>query len=434
VKHRLYILGLSLLLLLWLAACGPAIPDESPTDSTANDGGSAGSSDNAGAGILDEEGGLVTDSGLVYIEIEKGSGPKPNPGEMVAVHYTGRLENGTEFDSSIGGTPFQFPLGMGQVIRGWDEGIALMNVGGKAELIIPPELGYGDTEFGPIPGNSTLYFEVELLDVQPLVSPEPPTPAAPPTSIDPAEFTETESGLRYAVMQAGEGDRPENGELVSIYFSGWVDGGTKFSQTQEGVPLTFIAGQDEIIPGFDEAVLLMQVGEITQFYMPADIALGAEGSGDGVIPPNATLIFEIELIEVSPPPPTPTPAPPPVSIAESDYTVTETGLQFAQISPGNGTAVEDGDTLLVHYNLWLEDGTRVDSSYDRGEPINLALGIGMVIPGWEEGLLLMEEGQIAQLVIPSAQAYGETGFGPIPPDAQLIFEVEVLEIVPLAEE
>ncbi len=111
---------------------------------------------------------MKTPSGLQYIEIEKGSGPAPQPGQIVRVHYRGTLEDGTEFDNShTRGEPIAFPLGVGQVIPGWDEGIALLNVGGKATLILPPDLAYGaQGAGGVIPPNATLTFEVELLDAR----------------------------------------------------------------------------------------------------------------------------------------------------------------------------------------------------------------------------------------------------------------------------
>ena len=110
---------------------------------------------------------VVTDSGLKYIVIEKGSGDKAIPGKAVEVHYTGMLANGKIFDSSIErGEPIEFVLGEGQVIKGWDEGIALMNVGDKMRLIIPPELGYGEKGAGDvIPPKAILIFDVELVSV-----------------------------------------------------------------------------------------------------------------------------------------------------------------------------------------------------------------------------------------------------------------------------
>jgi peptidylprolyl isomerase len=109
----------------------------------------------------------TTPSGLQYIDLVEGTGPTPARGQRVSVHYTGWLKNGQKFDSSVDrGKPIQFTLGTGQVIKGWDEGLATMKVGGKRKLIIPPEIGYGDRDVGPIPANSVLIFEVELLAVQ----------------------------------------------------------------------------------------------------------------------------------------------------------------------------------------------------------------------------------------------------------------------------
>ncbi len=106
-------------------------------------------------------------SGLQYEDLVDGDGVMATPDRKVAVHYTGWLENGTKFDSSLDrGQPFVFTLGAGQVIKGWDQGVDGMKVGGKRKLIIPPALGYGSRGVSIIPPNSTLIFEVELLDVR----------------------------------------------------------------------------------------------------------------------------------------------------------------------------------------------------------------------------------------------------------------------------
>ncbi|MCK9423175.1 MAG: FKBP-type peptidyl-prolyl cis-trans isomerase [Bacteroidales bacterium] len=108
-----------------------------------------------------------TASGLIYVEKVKGTGAKAMAGKKVKVHYTGTLLNGTKFDSSRDrNEPFEFTLGQGQVIQGWDEGVAMMNVGGKATLIVPSSIGYKDRDMGTIPPYSTLVFDVELLDVK----------------------------------------------------------------------------------------------------------------------------------------------------------------------------------------------------------------------------------------------------------------------------
>lgn len=111
---------------------------------------------------------MKTASGLEYIEKEAGTGAQAQAGKTVRVHYTGKLQNGQVFDSSVTrGEPIEFRLGVGQVIKGWDEGIALMKEGGKARLVIPPELGYGQRGAGGvIPPNATLIFDVELVSIK----------------------------------------------------------------------------------------------------------------------------------------------------------------------------------------------------------------------------------------------------------------------------
>ena len=111
---------------------------------------------------------MKTDSGLEYVDTVVGSGDSPKKGQQVTVHYTGRLTNGKKFDSSVDrGQPFMFTIGIGQVIKGWDEGVMSMQVGGKRTLTIPPQLGYGARGAGSaIPPNATLVFDVELLGIK----------------------------------------------------------------------------------------------------------------------------------------------------------------------------------------------------------------------------------------------------------------------------
>jgi peptidylprolyl isomerase len=146
------------------SACGTsssgsaaASPGRQPSDSTAN------SAIPAISGTA-----TTTPSGLQYIDSSPGDGPPAAAGQTVRVHYTGWLEsNGHKFDSSVDrGEPFTFKLGTGQVIKGWDEGVASMKVGGKRRLIIPPDLAYGAAGRPGIPASSTLIFDVELLGIQ----------------------------------------------------------------------------------------------------------------------------------------------------------------------------------------------------------------------------------------------------------------------------
>lgn len=139
-------------------------PAASPTTST---GGSPSPAASATEGPITLKNPTTTPSGLQYEDIVVGTGASPQTGFRVTVHYTGRFLDGKKFDSSVDrGQPFTFVIGVGQVIKGWDEGVATMKVGGKRNLLIPPDLAYGGRGQGPIPPNTPLFFEVELLSVQ----------------------------------------------------------------------------------------------------------------------------------------------------------------------------------------------------------------------------------------------------------------------------
>ncbi|MFM7675907.1 MAG: FKBP-type peptidyl-prolyl cis-trans isomerase [Synechococcus sp.] len=141
-----------------------AMAPDSPAPATGDDALAQGAS--ALGGNLEAQKERMTESGLRITDLVIGDGAEATAGQNVSVNYRGTLESGKEFDSSYGRGPFSFPLGAGRVIRGWDEGVAGMKVGGKRKLVIPPDLAYGERGAGGvIPPNATLIFEVELLQV-----------------------------------------------------------------------------------------------------------------------------------------------------------------------------------------------------------------------------------------------------------------------------
>ena len=206
----------------------------------------------------------------------QGDGPSPEQGDYVSVHYVGTLMDGTEFDSSRKrGTPFEFPLGEGRVIKGWDIGVAQLQVGGKAVFIIPPELGYGSRGAGNvIPPNATLKFEVELLGTKP----------APQ--------------IEYIEIEKGTGPAPKRGQRVAVHYVGTLVDGTEFDNSlNRGQPIAFPLGAGRVIPGWDMGIAMMREGGKATLIIPPELGYGARGAG-GVIPPNATLVFDVELVKV----------------------------------------------------------------------------------------------------------------------------------------
>jgi len=231
----------------------------------------------------------TTASGLKYIDEIIGTGSIPNTGDKVKVHYVGTLEDGTKFDSSRDrNKPFEFTLGVGQVIKGWDEGLSTMKPGGKRDLIIPANLGYGSRAAGKIPPNSTLFFEVELIEVmEAFVDTDFSLPG-------PEEVTQ--SGLRMIIHKKGSGAQPISGQTVEVHYTGLLETGSKFDSSHDrGQPISFQLGQGRVIKGWDEAIALMSKGEKRTLIIPPDIGYGTRAMGK--IPPNSTLIFEVELID-----------------------------------------------------------------------------------------------------------------------------------------
>jgi thimet oligopeptidase len=231
-------------------------------------------------------------TGLEWWVIEEGKGDSPQPTSMVKVHYTGWLEDGTKFDSSVDrGTPSTFTLN--QVIRGWTEGLCLMSVGEKRKFRIPANLAYGSRGRPSIPPDSTLIFDVELLDIIDYAK-VPPMEQLPGDSVT-GEIATSDSGLQWYDIVEGSGETPVNASsTVEVHYTGWLTDGTKFdSSVDRGQTIEFPL--NGVIAGWTEGVGSMKVGGKRKLIIPADLGYGAAGAG-GVIPGGATLIFDVELI------------------------------------------------------------------------------------------------------------------------------------------
>jgi len=252
------------------------------------------------------------------------------------------------------------------------------------------------------------------------------------------EVVTLDSGLKYFDDSLGTGREVMQDELVTIHFSGWFikDTSNLFSDwTNDELrhntmignsklrnqPVKFVVGSNSFISGVDEGCVGMKIGGIRTIIIPANLAYGEKGIGP--VPPNSDLKLVIELIDVK------------ERIVVEMWDVdsaklktTESGLQYSIITEGEGENADSGNVVTVHYSGFLADGTKFDSSVERDEPFSFLLGMGQVIPGWEEGLKLMNKGSKVRLVIPPELGYGGLAAGTIPPNSTLIFDVELVDV------
>jgi peptidylprolyl isomerase len=359
---------------------------------------------------------MKTASGLEYTITTKGNGKKPQNGDKIKVHYTGKLTNDTVFDSSLKhGQPFEFKLGAGQVIKGWDEAFLLLQVGDKATIKLPPDIAYGAAGQGSIPANATLIFDVELVDV---------TEGIRPWDVKGKDTITTPSGLKYIMIERRDGVKAV-GNSVAVHYTGYFKDGKIFdSSVERGQPLKGLkVGTGQVIKGWDEGLALLHKGEKAKFIVPYQLAYGEQGYGP--IPPKTDLIFDVEIVDVKP-----ITAPVQFDIKGLEAKTTASGLKYYEVKRSGSTVkAEAGKTVKVHYTGYLADGKMFDSSVERDEPIEFPLGQHMVIPGWEEGIALMNVGDKLRLVIPYALAYGEQGRAPVIPEkADLTFDVELIDV------
>ena len=230
----------------------------------------------------------------------------------------------------------------------------------------------------------------------------------------------TDSGLKYEVIQMGMGEKPLATDKVEVHYHGTLEYGTVFdSSVERGETITFPLNR--VIKGWTEGLQLIPVGSKFKFIIPPELAYGSRPVGS--IPANSTLIFEVELFNVEKP------------FVDKDFNLPaeekslDSGLRYLDHILGTGEAAVAGKEVVVHYSGYLADGTKFDSSHDRGAPFTFVLAQGRVIKGWDEGVAGMKKGGKRTLIIPPDLGYGERGAGGvIPPNATLMFEVELLDI------
>ena len=228
--------------------------------------------------------------------LREGQGAVVKPGSMVTVNYQ-LMVGGSVIDSTWErGIPFEFRMGAGQVIPGWEEGVMGMRVGEKRSLIVPPSKGYGGRQTGPIPPDSTLFFEIELLEVK-----EARVPPNGFQYFDAGAFHPTGTGLKYVDLEpCGEGLSPTAGAALVLDYSVFRPDHSLVESTLRGFDPVLVGYQTgQLPPGFEEGVATMTQGCSRQLWIPPE--LGGP-LGDVPLPDTTVLIIEVDLLEVRPAP------------------------------------------------------------------------------------------------------------------------------------
>lgn len=219
---------------------------------------------------------LLGQSGLKIEDQKVGKGPAAKAGDVMTMSYRGTLLNGKVFDETGKKAPFTFKLGAGQVIKGWDQGMVGIKVGGKRKLTIPASLAYGDRAIGDIPANSTLVFMVEALRID--------DPDAKPA-------------VEIKDLKVGSGPAAGAKDSVTMHYRGTFINGVEFDKSYGREPFTLTLGQGSVIPGFEQGIMGMKKGGKRKVTIPYQLAYGENGRPP-VIPRMATLVFELEMLSI----------------------------------------------------------------------------------------------------------------------------------------
>ncbi len=357
----------------------------------------------------------LTEMGIIVNSDEPGSGATVTESDMIRIHFSAKLSDGTVLADTRGSSGEMVAMGSGGLpIVGWEESMLGMKVGGKRSVTIPHNVAFPDGDaFGVVPDGEDLILDLEILEI-----------IEEPTAWDynSSDLQETESGIRFNIRQEGSGEKLTDGNRASIHYSGYLADGTLFySSRLSGEAAVFQVGVDEFIPGFDEMIADMRNGEQRTAIIPADLAFGAQGI-EGMIPANEEITMDIEVTSVIS-------EPTPWSFNDTDVIETDSGLEYVIHEEGDGARPSSGDMITVHYSGFLTNGNLFDSSVMRDQPFRFTVGRGQVIEGWDMGLQDMRVGERRTLIIPYYLAYGEDGRPPvIPPRATLIFDVELISI------
>jgi FKBP-type peptidyl-prolyl cis-trans isomerase len=413
-----------------------------------------------------------TGSGIYYkIEsIDNTDTNKVAVGKIVTMEMKYYMDDTVLFDSKDRPGEMRFAIGESQYEGDFYEALTLFSQGDSGTFILQAEPFFqqtiGQKELPDyVSEGDEIYFDFYFRKVQTQqqVEEEEAALAEDLRQMEPEsirKFVEDkqlgvdpdDDGIYFIEKEKGKGRSPKTDDYAIIHFSvSLLNGEQLFSSREQGEPLEFQIGSKFENDGFQRVVQKMKTGGEANALVPSALAFGEQGMGN-IVPPYSPLFYEIELLDV---------------MTQEEYTKkqeekatqkkaedakreqqesvdlqnylnennitaepTASGLIYVETEEGTGPQPQAGQRVKVHYTGKLLDGTKFDSSLDRGQPFEFALGQGQVIKGWDEGIALMKEGGKATLIIPSKIGYGAGGAGEmIPPFATLVFDVELLEVV-----
>ena len=223
-------------------------------------------------------------------------------------------------------------------------------------------------------------------------------------------------------IKEGSGEPVKSGQLIQVHFKGWLTDSTLFDDSySRAEPLEFVLGTGQVISGWDRALVGMKKGEIRRIALPYELAYGDRAIGP--IPAKSDLLFEVELLHAEQPLP-----PDEFPKKEIQWKALDQGVWFYDEKVGKGAVSTAGKVLHLHYTGLLSKGFKFASSKDLGKPMEVVLGAGKLIKGWEKGLNQVPEGTVRWLKVAPSMAYGATPLAKIPANSTLVFRVDLITV------